>query len=199
MTIKKQIDTDSLTTRQNISILKYLCYLVWAIVIFVILHVIHFRLFHPQIVFFACIVDSIITCLLAIILTYFRTKNSIAAFSCGLFIFQAGITYSLLFPVMEDRSISCYTYMAGVRKADYSLSKEHLRDAFLPSYNVEKRCIEYQSAGCAVVEGDKLRLTSKGIFLGYLFNWNRRILDMHDICQEWDELIEENKKQPEDD
>jgi hypothetical protein len=192
MTTKKQVDT---TQQQNISIYKYFSYLVLTLIFFAIIHVIHFRLLHPKIVFFACIADSTIACLLAIVFTYFRTKNSIVALSCGLFIFQAGLTYSIFFPVLEDRSISCYTYMAGVRRADYSLSKEHLQDIFsLSSYNIEKRCFEYQSAGCAVVEGDKLKLTAKGIILGNLFNWNRQLLDIHDIGQEWDELVEQNKK-----
>ena len=89
--------------------LHYLLASLLILVIFLIIHVLHFRLLKPEIVLKACVIDVILSCLSGFIIYAFLLKNDLfVSFSAMVTMLLGLALYAVLVPTMVDRSLSVY-------------------------------------------------------------------------------------------
>lgn len=143
------------------------------LIIFFIINIIHFRLFHPQIVLHAVALDTILAVIitggLLKIVPAFSFHSVLLANACLIFFLLTGL-YNVLGPTMCDRSLSVFLLMQ-IKQADNSgkiitvnnLIKKTDSEYIRGSHMVEKRLIEHQASGAIEINKDgMIKLTLSG-------------------------------------
>ncbi len=159
--------------------LHYLLASLLILVIFLIIHVLHFRLLKPEIVLKACVIDVILSCLSGFIIYAFLLKNDLfVSFSAMVTMLLGLALYAVLVPTMVDRSLSVYMLVYLQESAQGFLSKEDLKKMLINDSILDKRIQEHLRAGAIEIDGDKIKITEKGRIVSKIFMYDLAILDL---------------------
>ncbi len=147
------------------------------LLVFPVVHVVHFRILKPEVVLKACIIDILVSCLIGSLIYILVLKNDVfVTFSAAVTMILGLAIYAILVPTMVDRSLSVYMLVYLQESADGSLSKDELRKMLINDTILEKRIAEHQRAGAILVDGEKITLTKKGRLASKIFMYDLEIL-----------------------
>ena len=153
------------------------------VVVFFVINLIHFNFIEVDVVFFACMIDLVLTLLIVTPLAYWllskrknltRTEMSLT----GLLMSVTLVLYSVLGPTVIDRSLSFYLVeklrLRGGEIA-YDAFPEIFVKEYVPEYRLmDVRLTEQFSSGFAERRGDCVVLTDKGRLLAAFMDFFRR-------------------------
>lgn len=154
-------------------------FLIISIAGFAVFHILHFRLFSPQIVLKASIIDSVIGPLIpCLVFSYYYNQYYFINFSVYTTTVLIAIIYSILVPTMVDRSISVYMLLYLDESPSKELNFDELNTKLQASSILHKRFIEHEEAGSIELKGNKVLLTTKGQVAAKIFLFNKNILNL---------------------
>jgi hypothetical protein len=79
------------------------------------------------------------------------------------------LTYSILGPVMADRSVSAFLLILLARKKEGTLTKNEIFQKLNPQLVFEKRLMEHADVGAVVVVGEDVSIAPKGRRIALVF------------------------------
>ncbi len=154
-------------------------FLIVSIAGFAIFHILHFRLFSPQIVLKASIIDSIIGPLIPYLLfSYYYNQYYFINFSVYTTTALIATIYSILVPTMVDRSISVYMLLYLDESPSKEMNFNELNGKLQANSILHKRFVEHEEAGSIELKGDRVLLTTKGRIAAKIFLFNKNILNL---------------------
>lgn len=195
---KEPPEKEHLPEATPLTLVRLLLYLLISCLFFSVIHVLHFRVFQPKIIFYAGILDCLITFAVTFVGIHMIQRNSAISLACALIVFFAGLCYVALVPTMIDRSWSVYILLAGRDAGPNGVPVQHFNDAFVNSYHVEKRCYEQVYSGTGVLRDDRLFQTRKGRLVANLFYFDALLLGLPDPVKTIEKTIEKDKQFSED-
>ena len=149
------------------------------LVIFLIIHVTHFRLLRPEIVLKACVIDIVSSCLIGFAIYAFILKHDLfVSFSSAITMLLGLAIYAVLVPTMVDRSLSVYMLVYLEESKDGVLAKEDLKKMLINDTILDKRIAEHLRAGAIEVDGEKIKITTKGKIVSKIFMYDLAILNL---------------------
>ena len=147
------------------------------LVIFAVVHIVHFRILKPEVVLKACIIDIVISCFVGSLLYLMLLKNDVFVIFSALVTMTLGLAiYAILVPTMVDRSLSVYMLVYLDESVDGSLTKDQLKNMLINETILEKRIAEHERAGAISVDGEKITLTKKGRLASKIFMYDLEVL-----------------------
>lgn len=163
--------------RTDLSIFFKFCFL--NTLFFIILHILHFRIFLPEIILKAAILDSIIAPLIPSIAAVYLIRNYyFIIFSSYLIITLCAILYSVLIPTMVDRSISVYMLIYLEEAQNNEINFDELRKKLQSNSILNQRFNEHNLEGTIEFKDDNVKLTKKGSMVAKIFLYNQKVLNL---------------------
>ena len=149
------------------------------LVIFIIIHVMHFRFLKPEVVLKASIIDAILSCFIGFIIFGVILKYDLfVSFSAIITMFLGLAIYAILIPTMVDRSLSVYMLVYLDENSNGSLTKDELKKMLIKDVILEKRIEEHLRAGAIELDGTNVKITKKGRVVSKIFMYDMAILDL---------------------
>lgn len=151
---------------------------------FLLLNVLHFRLFRVRVVLYATLFDAVVACggfvalyAVAGVRAFPQPPSFVGV--CVLAALLACVLYAFVFPAIFDRSLSLYLLSkvderggrVTVAELGVLSSVDYVREMRV----VEQRIEEQVASGTITVEGDAVRLTARG----------RRVLRVSSLFRAW--------------
>lgn len=154
----------------------------WGIM-FICIHLIHFRFFIVDVVFYAAFFDVLLSAgLLAVIYALFlRTRLKISwqnLLLSTLLGFSCGYIFAITVPTVIDRSLSAYILEKLVQRGG-AVQEGALNQIFVEEYIPEFKLMDVRlqealSSGTVVIENGCIRITSKGARVAGMTQFYRR-------------------------
>ena len=150
--------------------LNFLC----IIFIFIIYHLIHFRIFNPSYPFITLLKIEFLISAIYFIGFYFLNKKTfkdsilVSLAALGFFLFFS-TTYTILVAVMADRSVSVFMLMIAKDHNQEGVSKEELYERLNAKFIIDKRIEEHAHVNAIEIKNDKIYITPKGKLIVWLF------------------------------
>ncbi len=163
--------------------MSYILYFVLCLIyilIFVILHIIHFRILRPNSLFIAAIFDNILAGIILVVA--FKNLVGFELFAVCSSSFLLIVIYILMGLLMAERSLTVYLLLKIDPKEGIKLNEiENKTDEEYIGENhmVRKRLKEQNASGSIVFKGDKIFLTKKGLVLINLYTTLRKVLKIN--------------------
>ncbi len=159
--------------------LSFFAISLFLIAIFLAIHILHFRIFKPEFVLKASIIDALLTVLtFCAILILFTKQDKFVIFSSGICTLLFLAIYSILIPTMVDRSISVYLLIYLNDAKNNELEVEELKKRLRNPQIIEKRLTEHQRSGAIEIKNNKIKITKKGKILANIFLYDEKILKL---------------------
>lgn len=152
-------------------------------VVFLIVNLIHFNFVEVDVVFYACVLDLVITLLIVGPLAYWllpkrknlnRTEITLTGLLCTVTL----VLYSVMGPTVIDRSLSFYLVEKLRQRGGeirYDAFPEIFVREYMPEYRLmDVRLMEQLSSGFSELQGNCVVLTDKGRMVAGFMDFFRR-------------------------
>jgi len=163
--------------------IPFFTFFIALVVIYILIHLVHFRFFTPKLVLRASVMDSLLTILLSPLLykicsIFLLEISIIQVFIAVIIFFQLSVIYSILGPNMLDRSLSVPMIIILQKKGKIQEREFYKYKDINIETLVKKRIEDCIKSGNLTKEGGDLRITKKGTFVANVFWLLSRILNI---------------------
>jgi len=155
--------------------------LITFLLLFLVIHFLHLNLFFNAHIGLLLFLDIIFAVILGNFLLFrFKQITIFVQFVAALCASLIAAIYSVVIPIMVDRSLTVDMLMRMYNSKDKKISVSELRNLSIDNA-LELRLLEQKNNGIIKIDSDQISLTAKGKTIAKIFIFNNRFLKIRNL------------------